>query len=390
MGLRFRRRLQIFPGLYLNFSGSGVSVTLGVPGANVNLSKRGIEGTAGLPGTGLHYRTNLVSFGGSSGSRNSSQPSRELPVEAFSFSSTDNEIRSSDGDISSSNLRQLKDLVTVAREQAEDAAENRAELVAELKLTELRKRRFRLFSLGFLFKEKLARLESHSANLKADIETTAELEKLSVVPLSMKGAEQIESVWRDFLTSFEDLAGSEKIWDLTASAALLEADRVRRRTSASSELDRKPVTFQMGTSPAFNTETKIPIMQNQNGSDLLFHPGFLYMALRGRDFSLVDFHELEIRMAPVRFIEDEGVPSDSEVIDSTWLRVNKDGSPDRRFKENRKIPVCLYGELMIRSKTGVNEKFLVSNYRSLERFIANFDELKQAARTLIHFDPTDG
>jgi len=390
MGLRFRRRLQIFPGLYLNFSGSGVSATLGVPGANVNVSKRGIEGTAGLPGTGLHYRTKLVSFGGSSGSRDFGQPSSELPVEAFSFASSDNEIRSSDGDISSSNLLQLKELVTVAREQAEDAAANRAELLTELKRTELRKSRFQLFSLGFFFKEKLARLESQAADLKADIATTSELEKLSVVPLSMNGAEQIELVWRNFLGSFQALAASQKIWDLTASAALVKADRVRRRTSASAELDRTPVLFQMGTSPAFETDTKIPIMQNQNGSDLLFHPGFLFMAIGGGDFSLVDFHELEVRMAPVRFIEDEGVPSDSEVVDSTWLRVNKDGSPDRRFKENRQIPVCLYGELMIRSNTGVNEKFLVSNYQSLEKFIANFDQLRQAAQTLIHFEHRDG
>src|SRR5580704_7598803 len=57
MGFRFRRRLRIFPGLYLNVSKSGVTTSIGGHGATLNLSKRGTRTTIGLPGSGLSWRS---------------------------------------------------------------------------------------------------------------------------------------------------------------------------------------------------------------------------------------------------------------------------------------------------------------------------------------------
>jgi Protein of unknown function (DUF4236) len=51
MGLRFRRRLSILPGLRLNLSRSGASVSVGHRGAWVTVGQRRV--TVGLPGTGL-------------------------------------------------------------------------------------------------------------------------------------------------------------------------------------------------------------------------------------------------------------------------------------------------------------------------------------------------
>lgn len=55
MGLRFRKRLKLLPGLWLNLSRSGVSTSVGVPGATVNLRKGRVRTTVGIPGSGLHY-----------------------------------------------------------------------------------------------------------------------------------------------------------------------------------------------------------------------------------------------------------------------------------------------------------------------------------------------
>jgi endonuclease YncB( thermonuclease family) len=53
MNWRFRRRVKIVPGCWLNLSKSGVSLSAGVTGATVNVGKRGVRGTASLHGTGL-------------------------------------------------------------------------------------------------------------------------------------------------------------------------------------------------------------------------------------------------------------------------------------------------------------------------------------------------
>lgn len=57
MALRFRKRIKLFSGLYLNISKTGISVTASTAGASLNLSKKGVKGTVGLPGTGISYTT---------------------------------------------------------------------------------------------------------------------------------------------------------------------------------------------------------------------------------------------------------------------------------------------------------------------------------------------
>jgi hypothetical protein len=52
---RFYRRISIFPGLSVNLSKSGPSLTVGMRGAHVTLGHRGVTRTVGLPGTGIYY-----------------------------------------------------------------------------------------------------------------------------------------------------------------------------------------------------------------------------------------------------------------------------------------------------------------------------------------------
>ena len=52
--LRFYRRIPIIPGLvWLNFSKSGVSITIGPRGLKLTLGHGRARATAGLPGTGI-------------------------------------------------------------------------------------------------------------------------------------------------------------------------------------------------------------------------------------------------------------------------------------------------------------------------------------------------
>jgi hypothetical protein len=55
MSFRFRRRLQIIPGVSLNLGKTGASLSLGVRGAHVTLGRKGTRTTVGLPGSGLSW-----------------------------------------------------------------------------------------------------------------------------------------------------------------------------------------------------------------------------------------------------------------------------------------------------------------------------------------------
>jgi len=55
MSLRFRRSVRLAPGVRVNFSKSGMSLSMGGRGGTVNLSSRGTRTTFGIPGTGLSW-----------------------------------------------------------------------------------------------------------------------------------------------------------------------------------------------------------------------------------------------------------------------------------------------------------------------------------------------
>lgn len=62
MGFRFRRTFTVFPGVHINLSKSGSSVSLGKRGAMVNLGHGHETVSVGVPGTGFGYRTSSASL----------------------------------------------------------------------------------------------------------------------------------------------------------------------------------------------------------------------------------------------------------------------------------------------------------------------------------------
>lgn len=59
MGFRFFKRLNVLPGVQVNLSKSGGSVSVGPQGAKLTLGTSGARVTFGIPGSGLFYTTNF-------------------------------------------------------------------------------------------------------------------------------------------------------------------------------------------------------------------------------------------------------------------------------------------------------------------------------------------
>ncbi|MYF75975.1 MAG: DUF4236 domain-containing protein [Acidobacteria bacterium] len=56
MSIRFWRRLRLFPGVTLNISKTGFSLSFGIRGAHWTVGRGRRTGSLGIPGTGLFYR----------------------------------------------------------------------------------------------------------------------------------------------------------------------------------------------------------------------------------------------------------------------------------------------------------------------------------------------
>jgi tetratricopeptide (TPR) repeat protein len=63
MSFRFFKRVNIAPGMHVNLSKSGGSLSFGPRGAAVTVGARGVRATAGIPGTGMYYTKQLPGRG---------------------------------------------------------------------------------------------------------------------------------------------------------------------------------------------------------------------------------------------------------------------------------------------------------------------------------------
>jgi uncharacterized protein DUF4236 len=60
MGFRFRKRIHIVKGLYLNLGKRSGSLSFGDRGATMNISKKGVRDTFSLPGNGISYQAKRI------------------------------------------------------------------------------------------------------------------------------------------------------------------------------------------------------------------------------------------------------------------------------------------------------------------------------------------
>lgn len=87
-----------------------------------------------------------------------------------------------------------------------------------------------------------------------------------------------------------------------------------------------------------------------------------------KGWGVVEYSEMHIDVGNVIFIENGVTPKDAEIVGHTWQYVNKNGSPDKRYSNNRQLPKCNYGTLVFKSETGLNVIIYISNVNNARQF----------------------
>ena len=351
MEWKFRKEFQIMPGIKLSYGKNGI-------------------------------RTQILS----STSEPEADPEK-LKLKLFKPFDATHEIKSASiPKLNSADLLDFKNLLLASGKNYSETftvlnIRKETKLKQDKKIHRLQRSLFR-----FMFKKKLTRLEFESAQLYAEISELEEQLNLSRVTLEIDSEDVYFDLYKDVRKAFSLLKQSQKKWDITSTK---RTNRVAERTSASSTITRSLIQLTEKDLPILNTEHSPMCFNNINGGDIYLYPGFLIVYESKTEFAIVNYAEINITYAQSRFIETEGVPSDAKVIDKTWYKVNKDGSPDRRFTSNYQIPIAAYGELHFKSESGLNEAYSFSNNESTQLFwkaMHNYsDAIKQANSLLTSF-----
>lgn len=159
------------------------------------------------------------------------------------------------------------------------------------------------------------------------------------------------------------LASASATWHVSSHAKVFDR---KYHAGAGTVVERKLTRFVSAPPPFVQTNIQT-IAVNVGTQTLHFFPDRV-LVYDSNGVGAVSYQGLQVLVSSTRFVEDGGVPRDATVVDRTWRYVNKKGGPDRRFKDNREIPVCQYEEVALRSDTGLNELLQVSRLGSAAGF----------------------
>lgn len=377
MGWSFRRRIKVIPGVYLNVSKRGVSASVGVRGASLTLRGDGIYANAGIPGTGLYKRQKISGASSRSLSNNSSSSPQPQSFDEFNHDSIDKSadyqfVSADPLEIVSPGLEGLQTAVIEANRQKHQLENDLTLIHGSIGRT-----RFLIaLSKVFLLYFGIPPLRRYLLNLLGDKQRAAEEVKSSIlssaVPLDIHMDVEVNDAYDALFKCFEKLMSSQYIWDITSAS---DVDKVKLRSVASSAISRTRTRFSFAHVQGIKSESPAFHLMNANGADIYIYPGFFVMHQNPERLGIVELTNLFVSFERTGFVETDAIPRDSRQLSEVWERSNKDGSRDKRFADNRKLPVMEYGEITFSTSSGVYEKFMVSDCESAMTFVESLREI---------------
>ena len=343
MGFYLRKSVKVGP-FRFNLSKSGVGVSGGVKGLRIGSGPRGNYIHMGRGG--LYYRKTIG--GGDTGSRHSGDGHREeLPVGE---SEPMEMVGASMVDVDSACVSQMAHASSV-------------DLLRELNEKEKISRIGPLVvSIGVALLFLALASSVHPALiviLAAFVATTSffAFQRDSVaksVVLFYNLDPTIEHVYGELHEAVSWISQCKACWHVAAAGEIHDK---RYHGGASKALDRKITTVSSVDPHFLKTNIKSAFIQ-VGRQKMYFFPDRIFVYDVGM-FGAVGYDEISIKVSQSKFIE-EDPPSDAQIVDYTWKYVNKSGSPDKRFSNNKRLPICLYEEIHFFSESGLNEIIQVS------------------------------
>jgi len=374
MSWSYRKRVKIIPGVHLNFSRNGISTSIGVKGANLTIGRSGTYLNTGIPGTGIsnHQKLSIPT---------AVHPS---PIDIGFETSIGNIVSTDIQEITSQDMQGIKEAILLAHDQRIELKKDIAKIKTSLITSKLSLVSSYVFIYGLIIKKIKENIESDIRIKKTTLQEVRNHLQNCYVALDIIFEPEIEQKYLNVVESFKKLCTSQKIWDVVSAHA---QDRVVTRSSAGTLVKKNIVQFSIKSIPDIRSKYEPLCFKNANGADLYFYPNFIVMYSSSTRFAVIGIDELSLYHSYVRFTENGVVPRDSKIIGTTWTKVNKNGSPDKRFKNNRQIPVVKYGEISLKTNTGLNEEYEFSNFEYTSAFgeaFTNYQSLIKSAGVMKH------
>lgn len=331
MGFRYRKSINLGGGFRVNISKSGVGYSWGTKGYRITKTAKGTtRRTASIPGTGISFVNETGKNKNNSRASNHNQPDLDVENNSYDTEEIKNSVATdivSDG---------LDNILSAARKALILDKVATIGIIVSL-LASASAPGLTLFLIGFIVMKVYVRSKG-----KIDLDYEIEDAQKEEVDKQMEPVLKItdcDRLWR--------IMQSSKVADKKYAAGA--TNTVKRVACKSSQTSPFP----------FRTDSTVACFKSKKEL-LAFFPDKLFI-IQGTKIGALNYSDVSMDVHTTRFIESGRIPKDAKVVDRTWKYVNKSGGPDKRFKNNSELPVCLYGEIDLKSSSGLNTIIMFSN-----------------------------
>ncbi|MCI5157909.1 MAG: DUF4236 domain-containing protein [Candidatus Electrothrix sp. AUS1_2] len=347
MAWHIRKSVKLGP-VRFNFSKSGIGTSVGVKGFRIGVRANG-KSYFQAGGHGLYYRQELTRRD-------------NTPLKRLSPSSSDRKVYSSHPEAIRYDSASSQQLTSKARKEFVSALNQSYGgfrfdyLCAAISL---------IISLLLLNKNSTIGVVSIIFSIIITVAVAIWESKRRTITINYDFESKDGGKFKALIYAFNNLASNKKVWALIDSRNIHGSHESKLNAGASNLVNRSDALVGEGKPPWVKTNVDIPVLKARQQTLYMMPDGILVYDRKGVGF--VEYDELSVDVDTTRFIE-ERPPGDAKIVDYTWQYPNKKGGPDKRFKNNRQIPVCLYGKLQIRSKSGLFFYLMTSQYGSPTKF----------------------
>lgn len=338
MSFYIRKSLRVGP-LRFNLSKSGIGVSAGIPGFRMATGPR--SNYVHMGRKGLYYRKTL--------SRPATRPRESSPHPGIPYGS----------DVA------LKEVRSARISQLQDSSS--AELLSEMnakarrhKITPIATALSAMILIAFLYSG--AELWVYAIVVPAvtllilAVYFRDQLAKTTVLFYNLEDDAHV--AYESLYKSFQELSGCARTWFVEAQAELSEWQTRKPMAGADIIVRRELAKLGYEAPPYVKTNLSPPCIGL--GSQRLFFFPDRILAYEGNRVGAISYEDFSIERDTIRLIETRDTPSDAKIVDFTWQYVNKKGGPDRRYRDNPRLPIALYTELQLTSQTGLNRSIIAS------------------------------
>lgn len=185
--------------------------------------------------------------------------------------------------------------------------------------------------------------------------------------------EGTEQEIQSFYNAFDKFVSCSSAWHVSSQASVHDK---KYHAGANQVVNRSAIRVSYKTPKHLKTNVKVPAIP-VGSQTIYFFPDRILIYDKKSVGSLA-YDSFSVRQKNQRFIESGIVPLDGTVVDHTWQYVNKSGEPDKRFANNRQLPVLLYSEVLFTSSSGLMELIQLSKHTAGNELIRRLEQYKRS------------